>query len=123
MSTPKTMSIDGVDYIRADSVKNQKTNTDGLEYVIVRGDRSGVFAGFLAAGDNSKTVTLLECRRLWYWSGASSISQIAESGVSKPDKCKFPASVSKAQITDVIEILYATQNAYESIKGVPVWKS
>jgi hypothetical protein len=121
MSTPKTMSIDGVDYIRADSVKNQKANTDGLEYVIVRGDRSGVFSGFKYSLDG-RSIVLLDSRRLWYWEGAASISQIAESGVSKPDKCKFPVSVSKMIILDAVEVLSATSACYESINEVAIWE-
>ena len=44
--------------------------------VIVRGDRSGVFFGTLVGKEGSE-VKLANCRRLWYWDGAASISQIA----------------------------------------------
>ena len=51
--------------------------------VIVRGDRSGVFFGTLAEREGME-VKLVNCRRLWYWEGAASISQIAMEGVKKP---------------------------------------
>ena len=35
------------------------------KYVIVRGDRSGVFAGALVSESGQKVV-LKDCRRLWY---------------------------------------------------------
>lgn len=41
---------------------------------------------------------LKNARRLWYWDGAASISQIAVDGVSKPENCKFPESVSEILI-------------------------
>ena len=44
------------------------------KYCVVRGDRSGVFAGVLKSVDG-KFTTLTDVRRLWYWDGAASISQ------------------------------------------------
>ena len=92
------------------------------KYVIVRGDRSGVFAGTLAAKDGQE-VTLTDCRRIWYWDGAASISQLAVDGTSKPTKCKFPAPVAEIVILDAIEIIPCTENAQASIKAVRKWKA
>ena len=50
--------------------------------VVVRGDRSGVFFGTITAKEG-KEVKLEDCRRLWFWDGASSISQIAVEGVKR----------------------------------------
>jgi hypothetical protein len=91
------------------------------KYVIVRGDRSGVFAGELAARDG-RNVELVNCRRLWYWDGAASISQIAMEGVKKPRQCKFTVNVDRIAILDAIEILPTTAEAEANIKAVPVWK-
>ena len=52
--------------------------------VIVRGDRSGVFFGTLSRKEG-KEVTLEKCRRIWYWDGAASISQLAVDGTVCPD--------------------------------------
>lgn len=91
------------------------------QYVIVRGDRSGVFAGYLKKREG-REVTLTEVRRLWYWDGAASLSQLAQSGISKPENCKFPESVKEILILDVIEILNATPNAKKIIEDVKVWE-
>ena len=91
------------------------------KYCIVRGDRSGVFAGTVANTDG-KNVLLKDVRRLWYWDGAASISQIAVDGVKKPGNCKFSVSVSSILLTDAIEIIPATDKAKGSIEAVPVWK-
>ena len=90
------------------------------EKVIVRGDRSGVFFGILAAKDG-KEVELKDCRRLWYWEGANSISEIAVNGVKKPEKCKFTVAVESIVITDAIEIIKCTNNAINSIESVKEW--
>src|SRR3990167_8573709 len=118
---PKTIMINDVEYA---PVKNQKVaeKRDGMEYVIIRADRAGVFAGYLESKDG-QSVIIRDCRRLWYWDGAASISQIAVDGVSKPENCKFPEAVDKAQIDGVIEVLYATEKARKSISCVGVWKN
>lgn len=89
--------------------------------VIARGDRSGVFFGTLA-DRNGKEVELLKCRRIWYWDGAASISQLAAEGVKKPKNCKFTMNVESIVITDAIEIIPCTEDAIRSIEEVSVWK-
>ena len=89
--------------------------------VIVRGDRSGVFFGTLAESDGSR-VHLRHCRRLWYWDGACSISQLAVDGTSRPDNCKFTVCVDDIVIIDAIEIIPCTDKSIASIEGVREWK-
>ena len=89
--------------------------------VIVRGDRSGVFFGTLA-DRNGQEVELSNCRRIWYWDGAASISQLAAEGVKKPKNCKFTMAVESIVITDTIEIIPCTEDAIKSIEEVSVWK-
>lgn len=89
--------------------------------VIVRGDRSGVFFGTLA-GKDGREVELTNCRRLWYWDGAASISQLATDGTIKPNDCKFTVTVDEIIILDAIEIIPCTNKASESIEGVKEWK-
>lgn len=127
MAKSKVITIDGVEYVPVDSVKTvEQKETDGLPYIIARTYSSGVFAGFLAergeVKDGYLTVKLKDARRIWYWSGAASLSQLAQSGTSKADECKFPEEVSEVELFNVIEVLKCTSQAYESIKSVPVWK-
>jgi hypothetical protein len=116
---PKTIKIDEVEYV---PVGSQLADTlDGLEYVIVRTYSAGVFAGYLADRDG-KEVTLKQARRLWYWDGAASLSQLAMEGVKSPKNCKFPREVDEVILTEAIEILTVTKAAQESIAGVPIWE-
>lgn len=89
--------------------------------VIVRGDRSGVFFGTLVAKEG-REVELNNCRRLWYWDGAASISQLAVDGVMRPESCKFTVSVESILIEDVIEIIPCTEKSVSIIEGVKEWK-
>ena len=89
--------------------------------VIIRGDRSGVFFGTLAEKQGQEVV-LTGCRRLWYWDGACSISQLAVDGTKAPDKCMFAMKVDEIALLDVIEIIPCTDKAACSIEGVKEWK-
>ncbi len=93
-----------------------------MRYVIVRTYSAGVFAGELESR-NGKEVVLRNARRLWYWSGAASLSQLAMEGTSNPSDCKFPCEVDRVELTEAIEILDVTSKARESIKGVKVWEA
>jgi len=92
------------------------------KYVIVRTYTAGVFAGELESR-NGKEVVLNNARRLWYWSGAASLSQMAVDGTSDPKNCKFPCAVPHVELLETIEILDVTVAARKSIESVPVWKS
>lgn len=90
-------------------------------YVIVRTYSAGVFAGTLESRED-KEVVMTDARRLWYWSGAASLSQLAMEGTKDPCACKFPMPVSRVTLTEAIEILEVTPQAEASIRGVPVWQ-
>lgn len=91
-------------------------------YVIVRTTSAGVFAGNLISL-RGKIAVLVNARRLWYWAGAASLSQLAVAGTSNPKGCKFPIEMPKVQLTEAIEIIDVTAAAESSIKAVPVWQS
>ena len=89
--------------------------------VIIRGDRSGVEFGELVAQEGQE-VTLKNARRIWYWDGAASLSQLAKDGTSNPDDCKFTVFVDSITILDAIEIIPCTDKAIQSIEEVREWK-
>lgn len=89
-------------------------------YCIVRTYSAGVFAGTLTARNGRETL-VTDARRLWYWSGAASLSQLANEGVNDPDNCKFPAAVASVLLTESIEILPCTEAARASISAVKPW--
>lgn len=89
--------------------------------VIVRADRAGVFFGEIKERNGSEVV-MTNVRRLWYWDGAASLSQMANEGVKRPGKCKFTVVVPEMMILGVIEILPCSPEAVENLTNVPVWK-
>ena len=91
------------------------------QYIIVRTYSAGVFAGTLVSRKGQE-VELKNARRLWYWDGAASLSQLAMEGVKKPVECKFLCEVSSILLTEAIELLPVTKAARTSIAQVPVWQ-
>lgn len=92
------------------------------KYVMVRTYSAGVFAGELESRKGQEVV-LLNARRIWYWSGAASLSQLAMEGTKNPTECKFPCEVSRVELLEAIEIIDITDKARESIKNVPIWSA
>ena len=88
---------------------------------MVRTYSAGVFAGTVKERDGEEIV-LINARRIWYWEGAASLSQLANSGTSKPEECKFPEAVPEIMLRGVIEIIPISERAKQSIESVPVWK-
>lgn len=85
----------------------------------------GVFAGMLSAESTETTKIVLNARRLWYWKGAASLSQLAMEGVTCPKECKFPKEVSRIELTSPtygFEILDLTKEARKSIDSVKIWE-
>ena len=91
-------------------------------YCMVRSKSAGVFAGNVEKLDG-QTALLRNARRIWYWEGAASLSQLATEGTKAPEKCKFPCSVAEVLLFEVIEIIPITENAAASIAVVPEWRA
>lgn len=89
---------------------------------IVRTYTAGVFFGQIVRRDG-REVELENARRIWFWSGAASLSQLAQEGTKDPKGCKFPCPVDRIVLLDAIEILDTTDEAQKSIQEVPVWSA
>lgn len=92
--------------------------------VIVRTYSAGCFFGEVeqVAVDGS-ACSLRNSRRLWYWKGAASLSQLAVTGTSKPNECKFPAAIPQQFLANKIEeFIVCEPAAITSIENVPTWQ-
>lgn len=94
------------------------------KYCIVRDHRAGVFAGTLIwINENVRqNIKLTNCRKLWYWSGASGVEQIALEGVQNPSSCKFTVEVEEQELFDCVQIIKASPKAKKNIEKVKPWK-
>jgi hypothetical protein len=88
--------------------------------VIVRTYSAGVFAGVLKSR-KGREVVLINARRIYYWAGAATLSQLSVDGTSKPELCKFPCAVPEVTLLEAIEILPLSEKAKASLDSVKVW--
>lgn len=90
-------------------------------YSIVRCQGAGVFMAKIVFRKSTEA-KLKDSRRLWYWSGAASLSQLAVEGTKKPEECKFPIAMPEQEVTGVLEVIPVSVKAKASIDSVPVWQ-
>ena len=120
------MTLNGVVYVPQGTQENQMAPMiDGLKAVLIRSYAAGVHFGYLKEEkftESGKVVILVNTRRVWYWDGAASLSQMAVEGVNKPGNCNFSMIVPENEIVNVIETIPLTDKAVINLFGVAVWK-
>ena len=92
---------------------------------VIRCAEAGVFFGTIIEKENTLSgveCTIKNCRRIWHWDGAASLSQLAMEGVSKPENCHFSVVVPEMTVIGVIESIPANEEAIKSIESVPIWR-
>ena len=118
------ITINGEVYVKKSSIPEIATPAptfEGMKYCIVRTYSAGVFAGYVESRQG-KEVVIRNVRRIWYWSGACSLSQLAKDGTADPENCKFAVPVDNILVTEAIEIIECTEKAIKSICEVAEWK-
>lgn len=119
MSKPKTMIIDDVKYIRADSVPKHPYNVDGMDYVIVRSREQGVMCGYLKS-INRRTVTLYQARQIWKYDSSFVLPDIAEKGMRNPDNAMLSVAMSQPMIMlEACGVLTCTEMAAKQLIDIP----
>lgn len=81
--------------------------------VIARSRDAGVHIGTLDAKDGAE-VRLKDAKRLWYWRGAFTLSQVAESGVKAGSRVGAP--VPEVELTEVCEVMPITDQAFDTLE-------
>jgi hypothetical protein len=83
-------------------------------YCVIRTYSAGVHVGILVARDG-KEATLSDARRVWYWKGANTLSEIANKGVGAGSKVSEPVEL--IQLTEAIEIIPCTPEGERSLRA------
>ena len=90
-------------------------------FYIVRTDRAGVFFCNIESRDSSEA-KLKNVRKIWYWSGAAAIEQLAMEGTKNPWNCKLTVLVPELVVLGIIQVIPCTDAAVNSLSGVAEWK-
>ena len=118
METVKIL-FNGIEYVRKDSIEaGVALNTENI--VLVRTYSAGVHFGTLESREG-KEVVLTNARRLYQWSGACSLSQVAVDGV-RLSGSKISVIVPKITLTEAIEIIPMSQTAATEMMNAEAWK-
>jgi len=114
---PEKISIDNVDYIRADSVSEKVPPKDGLTLCVVRTYSAGVHLAWVEYEKcDFFNCRLVDSTRLWRWAGAFTLSELAIEGTSEPNNCRFAeAVVPEMRINRVIELIPVTEKALKTL--------
>lgn len=116
------IEINGVQYVKKGASESSMPMTNVF---MVRSYAAGVFYGEIESKKHEVSglvVNMKNARRVWYWSGAASLSQLSTDGTTKPNECKFPAPVPSVELMNVVEILPISERALAVLNGVKVWK-
>jgi len=117
------MVIDGTTYVPKGTEQVKAESRDGMTYVLIRTYSAGVHTGYLKSRDG-KEVELLDSIRLWRWSGAASLSQLAMEGTNNSEGCKFAIPITTSLIlTESIEVIEMTETAKQSIQKLATWRA
>ena len=88
--------------------------------VLVRGRDSGVYFGELESLENSFLV-LKNCRNIYYWEGALSCNDIAKNGIDSGNS-KVTAAVEEMVISDMISMMFLSEEIYQRLNDIPVYE-
>lgn len=90
------------------------------DIVLVRTYSAGVHFGYLKHR-KGKEVILTNARRLYLWSGALSLSEVAVNGVELKNS-KITVNVPEILLTEAIEIIKMTEKAAKQMMEAKPWK-
>lgn len=108
--------------------KKTTKKTTGIvgAYVIARCNNAGVHAGYVVSTNAHHTV-LRDSRRIWYWTGAASLSEIAAHGLNpaRAEGSKIAAKVplNRLRDSDICELIVCLPAGRKSVEEAPVWRA
>jgi len=79
------------------------------KHCVVRTYTAGVHIGTVVA-KNGSNVVLKDARRLWYWKGAFTLSEVATLGIDSK-KSRMACAVNVLELTEAVELIPTTQAA------------
>lgn len=93
---------------------------------LIRSYASGVHFGevidefFTPAG---KVVILKDSRRIHYWSGAASLTQIANDGIKNKDSSRLTQTLGEIEVVNVCETIPISEKAIKQLESHPIWQA
>lgn len=99
---------------KIDNSLEAKTHCMVGKYCVIRTYSAGVHVG-LVESVNGTEVILKDSRRIYYWKGAFTLSELSQNGVGNDSKIAI--SVPSLVLTEAIEIIPCSKKAENQLKG------
>jgi len=96
---------------------------ESLKSAIIRTSDAGVHIGLVTSvlyTPAGIVVKLENSRRIYSWSGANSLSELATTGSANPSECKFSMPVARNQMI-AIEVIEQTQESIDNFAKINFW--
>lgn len=115
----ETIMLNNVEYVRKDQIESPLKMMNNI--VMVRTYSAGVHFGELVSREG-KEVVLKNAHRVFYWTNACSLSQLAIQGSqNKNTDNKISIAVPEIILTEAIEIISMTEESYNNLTAI-IWK-
>ena len=98
-------------------------NYDKDQRFILRCTNAGVFYAKIESITDTvagRVADIRDVRRIHYWDGAASLSQLANEGCKS--NSRVTVTVPAMEVLDVIEIIPCADKAVSVIDAIPVWR-
>ena len=119
MTKPKTMMIDDVKYIRADSVSKSAKKYNEMDYCIVRSRYQGVVCGYVES-ITGQTVKIHQARQMWRWDSTFVLQDIANNGPRHADKCQFSEATEQPMyMLEACGVITCTEKGADALIAMP----
>ena len=89
--------------------------------IIARIERAGVFHGTLDCIDK-EVIRLKDARRIYYWNGALSVTDMAAKGITG-GKVTIPVTTVEFLSNKIVELNECSDDATKSIESIKPWKN
>lgn len=111
MSKPETIMFDNTKYVRTDAQSTPAAGPRG-PLVLIRSRDSGVHVGELLGREGTE-VRLANARRIWYWKGAFTLSEVSQNGVAVGSRISIP--IPEITVLGVCEVIQVSTKAVPSL--------
>jgi hypothetical protein len=119
MENLETIKLNNVEYVRKDQLKTTPETLKNI--VMIRTYSAGVHFGELVSREG-KEVVLKNAHRVFYWTNACSLSQLAIQGSqNKNTENKISVAVPEIILTEAIEIIPMTKESFDNLTAI-IWK-
>jgi hypothetical protein len=114
------IEINGIEYVRADSVQKAAEPVDGMRLVFVRSVVAGVHAGYVAE-QRDRYIRLVRSRWIRDYA-ADNLHSLATVGATDVSQCNYTDEIPEIEICEDYVVIPMTEAGRKSYEQVGPWR-